>query len=421
MKAGRREGSWGSKKPYAGATPAGVLAFSVCAVCVLALLACDPEVLVGRASPRPNVDASGSGGNSAGSSGSSHPGGSSGSGDVTVMDGGGRDAGPDAAPIDAGIDAARDAAPDAEVDAGTPTPGPRSQLAWHSGAHTGNELATQAAFEVFRGRPLDLSMYFVDRTQGWPGLVAPQWLIDLTEPLDTRLILSIPLYPEDGSNQECASDPTGAYRSEWRKLGPFLARNGRGDSIIRLGWGPNDDRHYWKADADPRDWIACFQRAAAAIRETGPNLEIAWDFDDDAAFDSTALDPYSAYPGDDYVDYIGLEAFDMAPPVRDEAAWEAKCNSPAGLCKVIEFARAHGKRVGVSEWSVVSCYDDTVAQNGGDNPFYIEKMFETFAANAGVMGFEVYYQNGGEVCSVLSTGNEHPNSAAKYRELYRQP
>ena len=383
-----------------------------------ALAACDPDVLIGHANPREVADGSGASGAGSPASGS---GGSAGTGDVTVIEAG-VDAGPspsDAGPrFDGSVDAGPDAGPDATIDPGIPTPGPRSLLSWHSGAHTGNELATQAAFEDFRGRPLDLSMYFVDRTQGWSGLVAPQWLMDLTAPLQTRLVLSIPLYPEDGNNQACA---TGAYDSEWRKLGPFLQRNGRGDSIIRLGWGPNDSNHYWVADADPADWVACFQHAADAIRATGPGLQIAWDFDDSAATGSTTLDPYSAYPGDDYVDYIGLEAFDMSPPVYDEAAWQAKCNSPSGLCKVIEFARARGKRVGLSEWAIVSCFDDTPERNGGDNPFYIAKMFETFSANAGVMGFEIYYQNSGEACSLISTGNEHPNSAAKYQELYRQP
>ncbi|HMI90707.1 MAG TPA: hypothetical protein VK509_05055, partial [Polyangiales bacterium] len=168
---------------------------------------------------------------------------------------------------------------------------------------------------------------------------------------------------------------------------------------------------------DPADWVRCYQQVAGSIRATGENLGIAWDFDDSNFADSTALDPYLAYPGDEYVDFIGLEAFDMSPPVHTEAEWDAKCNSPAGLCSVIEFARSHGKRVGISEWAVVSCY----GVPGGDNPFYIEKMFETFSTHAGVMGFEIYYQNSGEVCSVISDDAAHPTAGARYKELYRKP
>jgi hypothetical protein len=381
---------------------------------LLALVACDPNVLIGHAR---HADAGG------GAAGTTAPGMDAGSdppSDAANVDGGrdsGRpDAGADADAGDAGMDAQVDGGPDVEVDAGTPWIGPRSQLSWHSGAHTGNELASQAQFETFRGRPLDLSMYFVDRTQGWPGLVEPTWPIDSITVLRTRIVLSIPLYPQGAAfnNQACAA---GDYNSEWEKLGPFLERRGRGDAIIRLGWGPNDSEHYWKADDDPAEWVACYQQVAGSIRRTGETLGIAWDFDDSNFDNSTALDPYLAYPGDEYVDFIGLEAFDMSPPVTTEAEWDAKCNSPTGLCSAIAFARSRGKRVGISEWAIVSCY----GVPGGDNPFYVEKMFQTFEANAGVMGFEIYYQNGGEVCSMISDGTTHPEAAARYETLYRRP
>ncbi|HMI94694.1 MAG TPA: hypothetical protein VK509_25140, partial [Polyangiales bacterium] len=211
---------------------------------LLALGACDPNVLIGHA--RPGVDPN--------------------AGDVAPVAEAGMDAGRDppidAAPIDAGRDSGRrdsgmdagDATVDAEqdagmeagvVDPGVPWVGPRSQLSWHSGAHTGNEVPAQALFETWRGRPLDLSMFFVDRTTGWPGLVTPAWPIDSITALRTRIVLSIPLYPEGAfNNQACAA---GDYNSEWRKLGPFMEGRGRGNAIIRLGWGPNDSEHYWKA------------------------------------------------------------------------------------------------------------------------------------------------------------------------------
>jgi hypothetical protein len=255
-------------------------------------------------------------------------------------------------------------------------------------------------------------MYFVDRTTGWPGIVTPSWPVDMLQPLPTKLVLSLPLYPEGmGNLTDCAA---GMYDSEWRKLGPFMKGKGRGDSIIRLGWGPNDSEHYWHAGDDPAEYIACFRHVAQALRDTGPELTIAWDFDDSAVPGSTPLDPYSAYPGDEYVDYIGLEAFDMSPPVYDDAAWDAKCHSATGLCSTLEFARMHGKRLGLSEWAITSCYGDP----GGDNPFYIQKMFELFAANAGSMGFEIYYQDNSEVCSSISDEADRPKAAAKYKELY---
>lgn len=120
-------------------------------------------------------------------------------------------------------------------------------------------------------------------------------------------------------------------------------------------------------------------------------------------------------PGDDYVDFVGIEAFDMYPPLRDEAAWDARCASPTGLCSVIEFAREHGKQVGIAEWGVISCGEN----GGGDNPFFVQKMFETFAANSDIMGFESYFEDTTDgVCSALLHGTENPEASARYRGLY---
>lgn len=193
-------------------------------------------------------------------------------------------------------------------------------------------------------------MVYVDRVTGWPGLVEPGWPVDVLAGFQGRLVLAEPLYPEGmGNNQDCAA---GLYDPEWQKLGPYLAARGRADTTIRLGWGVNDAEKPWRADADPTDWVACFQSVVDALRSTGPELTIAWDFNPAGRTDNTALDPFSAYPGDAYVDFIGIEHFDRYPTALDEAAWDAKCNAPTGLCSVIAFTRAHGKRLALSEWGL---------------------------------------------------------------------
>ena len=53
---------------------------------------------------------------------------------------------------------------------------------------------------------------------------------------------------------------------------------------------------------------------------------------------------------------------------------------------------------------------------GGDNPFFIEKVFETFAANAETLAYEAYFEDGGgETCSNIE---DHPLSAERYIELF---
>ncbi|MDD9934876.1 MAG: hypothetical protein OXT09_14800 [Myxococcales bacterium] len=314
---------------------------------------------------------------------------------------------PPPSPTDAAV-----AAEPPPSDAAVAVQSPPAPVSWPTGVHTGNELERYESFAAWRGRPIDVALFFVDRTVGWPGVVEPGWPVDMLAGLDARLILALPLYPEgEGDNSSCAG---GAYDEEWRKLGPFLIERGRGDSIIRLGWGPNDSAHDWRADDDPTDWITCFRRTVEAIRSTGPELEIVWDFNPAGRPDNTALEPFDAYPGDAYVDFVGLEAFDRYPPALDEASLASQCESPTGLCSLFDFAREHGKRIGLSEWGLISCGDG----GGGDNPFYVRSTFDLFAEHADLMGFEAYYEDSGELCSALQDGDDNRAAAAEYRSLY---
>ncbi|MDN5933797.1 MAG: hypothetical protein L0I24_22450, partial [Pseudonocardia sp.] len=85
------------------------------------------------------------------------------------------------------------------------------------------------------------------------------------------------------------------------------------------------------------------------------------------------------------------------------------CNDSEGLCSVIDFARAHGKGVGVTEWGVIS-------SGIGDNPVYMEKMFETFMAGADVMEYETYFNE--ENFSTTLDDGANPQSAEVYRNLW---
>jgi hypothetical protein len=87
----------------------------------------------------------------------------------------------------------------------------------------------------------------------------------------------------------------------------------------------------------------------------------------------------------------------------------------SGLCTVIDFARAHGKRFAVPEWGLVRS-----GGGGGDNPFYIHKMYDTFAANAKDLAYEAYYNNSEQdnVRSSLHNPNLNPKSSVRYLKLF---
>jgi hypothetical protein len=372
------------------------------ALCSLSLAACDGNVLVGFGpdAAAPNQPAqSGSGG----------------AGDHA-------DAGNRPVPSDATVGTgSADAKPPMDDaggtrdDAGTTDAGrvdrPPADVTWISGAHAGNDYREYVDYGDWRGRPLDVATLYVDRTS-WNNLVAPGWPVDMFAPFEGRLVLSVPLYPEGmGNNQDCAS---GAYDDRWSQLGAFLVDRDRADTILRLGWGPNDTAHAWRADADPSDWIECFRHVVTAIRSTDAEIAIDWAINPVGNPAIAGGDPFTTYPGDDYVDFVGMEAFDEYPPVRDDASWDAKCSSITGACSLASFARSHGKKVAFAEWGVAGCGDDP----GGDNPFFVRKMFDFFADNADILAYEAYFESAGDICSALEGSDAMPDASAEYQRLY---
>lgn len=290
--------------------------------------------------------------------------------------------------------------------------GPLSQLPWPSGAHYTHEVAAYQSFASFRGRAVDIANLYVDRNS-WQGLVTPGWPIDVFASFPGKLVLSEPLYPLDmGNNKDCAA---GAYDAQWKKLGTFLVEKGRADTIIRLGWGHNDPSHFWRTDADPKNWIACFQHIVMAVRSTNPRVQFDWSFDPIASSLPQSGNPYDAYPGDAYVDIVGMDEFDRLPATHDEASWQARCEAPLGACRLAAFARNHGKQLAFGEWGATTCGVDA----GGDNSFYIRKMFQLFQQNADILAYESYFDEvAGDVCSSLQDGAQLPSAAAEYRRLY---
>jgi hypothetical protein len=314
-------------------------------------------------------------------------------------------AAPEAGPSDAGLEAAVRL-------------GPWAVLPWKSGVHYGNEPPSYDAFAKFRGRPLDIVTLYPER-DAWAGITNPSWWFDNFEDYPARLVLSQALYPNEppalGNNQDCAA---GMYDAEWKKLGSFLALRGP-DTIVRLGWGPNDPTHEWRSDADPAAFIACFRRIVAAIRSTAPSVLIDFSFDPVPSTVPASGNPYDLYPGDDVVDIIGMDLFDHLPATRTQAEWDAKCRSNLGLCTLIDFARRHNKRFSVGEWGVATCGQDP----GGDNAFFVEKMVETFYLNADILAYEAYFDDPavGVVCSSLMADAGAPEARAAYKRLYQRP
>nr|MDT0664231.1 glycosyl hydrolase [Micromonospora sp. DSM 115978] len=210
---------------------------------------------------------------------------------------------------------------------------------------------------------------------------------------------------------------SGAYNNQWREFGSWLVSQGRADSIVRLAWEFNGDWFAWSVKNDPANWVPCFRQVVSSIRSTDPQARIDW------TINAHSPNAFEYYPGDEYVYIIGIDTYDHWPASLDDASWNRQCNQATGLCSMIRFARERGKQFSVAEWGLVATSDTgagRAGQAGGDNPFFIQKMCETFVANADVLAYEAYYNNAEEdnVRSSLVAPVINPRSAEKYLDFY---
>lgn len=315
------------------------------------------------------------------------------------------------------------AAPSSGAAVAGPPALPRVRRAITTGAFpsgvNASTLTQTRAWAAFRGRPNDVIVAYTARNS-WSSIIH-SWIGSDSQHFSGfsgTWVVSVPLFPDAGPEKgNLASCAAGDYDTHWHAFGAWLVAQGRSSSFVRLGWEFNGDWFAWSA-TDPGTWISCFRHASSAIRAADPSVRIDWNLN---AHNSVGTDAFALYPGDAYVDVIGVDAYDEYPASPDPTSFADQCNGVDGLCVAIRFARAHDKLFSVPEWGVVGKTDTTAGGNGGgDNPVYIQQMYNLFVQNADILAYEAYFSDStpGNVHSSLLSPDENPLSAAMYSKLW---
>lgn len=275
------------------------------------------------------------------------------------------------------------------------------------------------AFCSARGRPCRIAQTYTDRTS-WESMTrGTGWTFEFFSGFDGMLVISQGLVP-NGAQGDLAACARGEHDADWRAFGTLMLSHFRGDSVVRLGWEFNEKTSSWRAD-DPQTWIACYRRAADAIRAADPEVLLDWTIN---AHNTPAGVcggvSTNCYPGDDYVDIVGIDNYDHFPWSPTKEAFDRTAARPEGLTWLYDFARSHGKPFAVGEWGVVPTGDA-----GRENPAFVTWMHEWFAAHAAHLAYEAYFSDcgeGGVQSSLFRTDEQclkNPGSAARYAALFR--
>lgn len=286
-------------------------------------------------------------------------------------------------------------------------------VAWLSGAST----TSVHGFDSWLGRDIDLDSLWTGR-ESWSTLTNISWLPTRAQ-FPGQLSIGIAMLPDesDATLQQCA---TGAYDTYYAQMGQQLSQIGRGNAYLRLGWEMNTASYRWaNAWTDPGTWVSCWRHEVAALRSTDPAAQIVWNPNSTSTSEVVGK-ALSYYPGDAWVDVVGVDYYDAWPALNTREAWDANFNRsepdgmPVGLGAYLNFAKEHGKKLAVPEWGT-STGDGT----GGDDPFYIEQMHNFFAQHASDVAYEAYFDEWQQFSlSGLEGPSQLPAAAAEYRKLF---
>jgi hypothetical protein len=255
--------------------------------------------------------------------------------------------------------------------------------------------ATVAEFEEWLGRDLGWALDFLDASN-WSSIAAPREWAEAWNDSPYRVVYSIPLIPNTGGTLREGAG--GAYNVHFRRLAETLVAHGEGDAVLRLGWEFNGDWMPWNARSDPGAYAAYWRQVVQTMRAvSGAQFKFDW---------CTNLGwPISnaAYPGDAYVDYIGMDVYDTwwseAERTDVVGRWQNMLEMEGGLRWHREFARSHGKLMTFPEWGLWIRPD---GHGGGDNPYFIERMHEWISQND--VAYHMYFEKD------LSDGEHRLNS-----------
>ncbi len=228
--------------------------------------------------------------------------------------------------------------------------------------------ARVSEFQTWLGRRLERASDFFSDHSWFELTKAAQRSARCWAPTGLAMSFGLPMLPKD-SGATLALGARGDYDAHFAKVAEALIANGQADAVIRIGWEFNHGWFTWRAAADPAAWVIYWRRIVTAMRAV-PGARFRFDWC--PGWSKGQIAPPEVYPGDEYVDIIGMDVYNSSwHPVTPEQRWQSKLNAPFGLKWQKEFALAHGKPMSYPEWGTGTRPD---GHGAGDDAHFIRQM-----------------------------------------------
>lgn len=228
-----------------------------------------------------------------------------------------------------------------------------------------------------------------------------------------RIMQSVPMLMSTGT---LANGARGDYDAEFVALAKILVANKQPNAMIRIGWEFNGNWYRWSAAQDPASFVTYYQRIVTAMRSVpGQEFKFIWN----PSLGQQAIGADLVYPGDAYVDYIGMDVYNQSWRPQDTnpaLRWEGLVTQAYGLDWLSTFAQQHGKPITLPEWGTGTRPD---GHGGGDDPLFITNMANWIKVN-GVIAHGYWDYAAGDFDGEISDGGQ-PLAAAAFAAAFGKP
>jgi Glycosyl hydrolase family 26 len=291
------------------------------------------------------------------------------------------------------------------------------------------------AWQEFAGTPARYALDFA-AADNWANVAGPDWALSPWWGSGRRLIYSVPLFPHKatdkaadagGSLARCAA---GDFDGHWADLGRNLVSHRLPSTIVRPGWEFDAPWYVWAARGRQQDYVDCFRHVVSAMRSV-PNQRFTFLWNPTIGVHEFPAE--QAYPGDAYVDYVGVDVYDTSwaagtypypagagAQQRQAIAatvWNDLLTGSRGLQFWARYAAEHGKRLAVPEWGLSDRVD---GHGGGDNVAFVEGMLAFMGDPRNGVAFSMYFDAdtaAGDHHRISSADTRFPQAAAAYRRF----
>lgn len=241
----------------------------------------------------------------------------------------------------------------------------------------------------------------------WDGMISSiGWLVAMyLKNLDVQPIVGVPMLPKGPTHSIARyivhwGDKEARYFPFHQMLTEIVKLP---NPVVRLGWEFNGEWQPWFAK-DPAQFVLLWRMIVDHARKNvkgGDRIKWMW-CPSITAWNK--IDVSACYPGDDYVDQIAVDLYDIEGPDDPADRWALARDCKFGLGWAAKFARDHGKPFSIAEVG---------AGSHGDNPYFVEQLATFAKAN----GCDVFWWGSDADYPAALMGGKRPKQATSFRKM----